>query len=324
MGEARYPPESAQGLPHSGAPLSTRMQSSPPPFFRRGPSLFARLGFFSLLSLMLLYADARFHYTEALRKAIAVVLYPLQQFADTPGKAFSSIGADFVSQSFLQRENDRLTHENFLQAGQLQSQQALIAENQHLRQLMEMRERAEQTSTVAEILYVGRDPFSRKVIVDKGSSQDIEEGAAVIDDTGLIGQVTRTFPWTAEVALISDREQVVPVQIVRTGQRAALFGIGYDGALDLRFMPINTDVENGDMLVTSGIDGVYPPGLPVAVVSNIERNAAYPFAKITCTPAAGPNRNRQVLVMSRLTPLPDYPVVPDAKKGKGKKARKGG
>jgi rod shape-determining protein MreC len=300
------------------------MQSSPPPFFRRGPSLFTRLGFFAFLSLILLYADARFHYTEAMRKAIAVVLYPLQQFADTPGQAMSSIGTYFVSQSFLQRENDRLTHENFLQAGQLQSQQALIAENQHLRQLMEMRERAEQTSTVAEILYVGRDPFSRKVIIDKGSSQDIEEGAAVVDDTGLIGQVTRTFPWTAEVALISDREQVVPVQIVRTGQRAALFGIGYDGALDLRFMPVNTDVENGDMLVTSGIDGVYPPGLPVAVVSNIERNAAYPFAKITCTPAAGPNRNRQVLVMSRLAPLPDYPVVPDAKKGKAKKARKGG
>ena len=133
-----------------------------------------------------------------------------------------------------------------------------------------------------------------------------------LDDTGLIGQVTRTFPWTAEVALISDREQVVPVQVVRNGLRAAVFGIGYDGALDLRFMPVNTDVENGDTLVTSGIDGVYPPGLPVAVVSNIERNAAYPFAKITCTPAAGPNRNRPesttrasaVMISSRNGSLP--------------------
>jgi rod shape-determining protein MreC len=187
-----------------------------------------------------------------------------------------------------------------------------------------MQERAEQTSTVAEILYVGRDPFSRKVIIDKGSSQGIEEGAAVVDDTGLIGQVTRAFPWTAEVALISDREQVVPVQVVRNGLRAAVFGIGYDGALDLRFLPVNTDVENGDILVTSGIDGVYPAGLPVAMVSNIERNAAYPFAKITCTPSAGPNRNRQVLVMSRLAPLPDYPIAPEAKKVKTKKTRKGG
>ena len=300
------------------------MEYTPPPFFRRGPSLFARLGLFALLSLILLYADARFHYMEAMRKVIAVVLYPLQGLADAPGQAVSRIGTFFVSQSYLQHENDRLSHENFLHTGQLQSQEALIAENQHLRQLLELQERAEQTSTVAEILFVGRDPFSRKVIIDKGSSQGIEEGAAVVDDTGLIGQVTRTFPWTAEVALISDREQVVPVQVVRNGLRAAVFGIGYDGALDLRFMPVNTDVENGDVLVTSGIDGVYPSGLPVAVVSNIERNAAYPFAKITCTPAAGPNRNRQVLVMSRLAPLPDYPIAPEAKKRKAMKAKKGG
>jgi rod shape-determining protein MreC len=300
------------------------MEYTPPPFFKRGPSLLARLGFFALLSLILLYADARFQYMGAMRNAIAVVLYPLQQLVDTPGQAVSRIGNFFVSQSYLQHENERLAHENFLHAGQLQSQQALIAENQHLRQLLEMQERAEQTSTMAEILYVGRDPFSRKVIIDKGSSQNIEEGAAVVDDTGLIGQITRTFPWTSEVALISDREQVVPVQVVRNGLRAVAFGIGYDGALDLRFMPVNTDVENGDVLVTSGIDGVYPPGLPVAVVSNIERNAAYPFAKITGTPSAGANRHRQVLVMSRLAPLPDYPIAPDTNKaGKARKAGKG-
>lgn len=300
------------------------MEYSPPPFFKRGPSLFARLGFFAILSLILLYADARFHYMEAMRKVIAVVLYPLQELADTPASAASRIGDFFVSQSFLQRENGRLSRENFLHAGQLQTQQTLIAENQHLRQLLEMQDRVEQTSTVAEVLYVGRDPFSRKVVIDKGISQGIEEGAAVIDDTGLIGQVTRAFSWTAEVALISDRQQVVPVQVVRNGLRAAVFGIGYDGALDLRFMPVNSEVENGDVLVTSGIDGVYPPGLPVAVISNIERNAAYPFAKITCVPAAGPNRYRQVLVLSRLTPLPDYPAAPDAKRGKAKKTRKGG
>jgi rod shape-determining protein MreC len=251
-------------------------------------------------------------------------LYPLQQLADTPGAAASRIGNFFVSQSYLQRENDRLSHENFLHAGQLQSQQALIAENKHLRQLLELQERTEQTTTVAEILYVGRDSFTRKVIIDKGSSQGVEEGAAVVDDTGLIGQVTRTFPWTAEISLISDREQVVPAQVVRNGLRAAIFGVGYDGALDLRFMPVNADVENGDVLVTSGIDGVYPAGLPVAIVSNIERNAAYPFAKITCTPAAGANRNRQVLVLSRLAPLPEYPVAADTKKAKARKARKGG
>lgn len=291
------------------------MEYTPPPFFKRGPSLLTRLSFFAALSLVLLYADARFHYMESMRKAVAVVLFPLQQLADVPGDLGSRVGSFFVTQSSLQRDNERLARENFLNSGLLQTQQALIAENQHLRALLEMQERAEQSSVSAEILYFGRDPFSRKVVVDKGSSQDIEEGSAVVDDTGLIGQVSRAFPWTAEVALITDREQVVPVQIVRNGLRAVVFGMGYDGALDLRFMPVNAEIENGDVLVTSGIDGVYPAGLPVAVVSNIERNAAYPFARITCTPTAGVNRHKQVLVLSRLAPLPDYPAASEAAGG---------
>ncbi len=294
------------------------MEYTPSPFFKRGPSLLTRLSFFTVLSLVLLYADARFHYMESMRKVVAVVLYPLQQIADMPGDLASRVGSFFVTQAALQRENERLARETFLNAGLLQTQQALIEENRHLRDLLDMRERIGQTSVSAEILFFGRDPFSRKVIVDKGSAQGIEEGAAVVDDTGLVGQVSRAFPWTAEVALITDREQVVPVQIVRNGLRAVVFGIGYDGALDLRFMPVNADIENGDVLVTSGIDGVYPAGLPVAMVSNIERNAAYPFARITCTPSAGVNRHRQLLVLSRLAPLPEYPA---AEAGRGARTR---
>ncbi|HWA13887.1 MAG TPA: rod shape-determining protein MreC [Burkholderiales bacterium] len=300
------------------------MEYTPPPFFKRGPSLLTRLSFFTALSLVLLYADARFHYMESMRKVVAVVVYPLQQLADLPGEVGSRVSSFFVTQSSLQRENDRLARENFLNSGLLQNQQALIAENLHLRALLEMQERVEQSSVSAEILYFGRDPFGRKIVIDKGAMQDIEEGAAVVDDTGLVGQVTRAFPWTAEIALITDREQVVPVQIVRNGLRAVVFGIGYDGALDLRFMPVNADIENGDVLVTSGIDGVYPAGLPVAVVSNIERNAAYPFAKITCTPTAGVNRHRQVLVLARLAPLPEYPVVPEAARAAKPRGKKKG
>jgi rod shape-determining protein MreC len=300
------------------------MEYTPPPFFKRGPGLIARLSFFVLLSLVLLYADARFHYMEGLRKAIGVVLYPLQRIVDVPAEVASGIGSFFVSQSYLQRENERLVRENFLNAGLLQTQQELIAENRHLRQLLDMKERVGPTSAAAEILYFGRDPFSRKVIIDRGSSNKVEEGAAVVDDTGLIGQVSRAFPWTAEIALITDREQAVPVQVVRNGLRAAVFGTGYDGALDLRFMPVNADIEHGDVLVTSGIDGVYPAGLPVAVVASIERNAAYPFARITCTPAAGVNRHRQVLVLARLAPLPEYPPAAQQKKVKPRKSRRDG
>jgi rod shape-determining protein MreC len=274
--------------------------------------------------MILLYADERFHYMEGMRKAIGVVLYPLQHLADMPGVAAERIGGFFVTQSSLSRDNERLARENFLNAGLLQTQKALIAENQQLRELLDLKQRTEQTSVTAEILYFGRDPFGRKIIIDKGSSQRIEEGSAVVDAMGLIGQVSRAFPWTAEVALITDREQVVPVQLVRNGLRAVVFGIGYDGALDLRFMPVNADIENGDLLVTSGIDGVYPAGLPVGVVSNIERNAAYPFARISCTPVAGPDRHRQVMVLSRLSPLPDYPAdVGHQSVAKTRKPRKG-
>jgi rod shape-determining protein MreC len=290
------------------------MEHTPPPFFKRGPSLFARLSFFSLLSLVLLYSDARFHYMEQMRRAIAVVLHPFQQLADVPGAIGERASEFFVTQSLLKRENERLRHENFVNSGLLQTQKALVAENEQLRALLAMRGRVERGSLVAEILYAARDPFVRKVVVDKGSSAGVELGAAVIDATGLIGQVHRVFPWASEVSLITDRDQAIPVQIVRNGVRAVVFGLGYDGALELRYMPLNADIQSGDLLVTSGIDGTYPPGLPVATVANVEHNAAYPFARITCAPASGVGSHRQALVLSKGEPLPERPPPPEAPK----------
>jgi rod shape-determining protein MreC len=286
------------------------MEHTPPPFFKRGPSLLTRLSFFSLLSLVLLYSDARFHYMEQMRRAIAAVLHPFEQAADLPGEVGDRISEFFVTQSSLKRENERLKRENFVNSGLLQTQQALLAENEHLRALLDMRGRMERSSLAAEILYTARDPFVRKVVLDKGSTAGVQQGAAVIDATGLIGQVHRVFPWASEVSLITDRDQAIPVQIVRNGLRAVVFGLGFDGALELRFMPVNADIQNGDLLVTSGIDGTYPPGLPVAAVSNIEHNAAYPFARITCTPASGVGSHGQALVLSRGEPLPDRPPQP--------------
>jgi rod shape-determining protein MreC len=182
--------------------------------------------------------------------------------------------------------------------------EALRAENAQLRRLLDARERVPRRSTLAEILYTGRDPFSRKVIVDKGSQQGIEEGEAVIDDTGVIGQVTRVYPLLAEVTLVTDKEQRVPVEVVRNGLRAIVYGGGAAGTLDLSYMAANADVQADDMLVTSGIDGTYPAGLPVAKVSRIERDAAYAFARITCIPVSGVEQNRQVLVLSREARLP--------------------
>jgi rod shape-determining protein MreC len=288
------------------------MEYSPPPFFKRGPSLITRFAFFSLLSVTLLVADARFGYLELLRQAVAVVLYPFQRLSALPGELLHSSGEFFVTQSYLRKENDQLKQQALLDAAELQSLAALTRENEHLRQLLAMRERVGRNTIAADVLYAPRDPFSRRVIIDRGSQHGVQAGVAVIDRTGVVGQVTRVFPWVSEVTLITDKEQAVPIQVLRSGLRGVTFGIGYDGTLELRFMPVNADIQNGDVLVTSGIDGTYPAGLPVAVVSNIERNAAYAFARITCAPAAGVNSHAQLLVVGMDGPRPANPLTAPA------------
>jgi rod shape-determining protein MreC len=298
------------------------MEYSPPPFFKRGPSLLTRFTFFSILSVVLLVADARFNYLQVLRQTIAAVVYPLQRLSSMPGGLIVRVGEFFVTQSQLQRENEQLRRQELLNTGAMQVGKSLESENQHLRQLLGLRERLPREFIAAEILYSHRDPFTRRVVIDKGFQHGVKPGQAVIDEAGVVGQVTRVFAWVSEVTLVTDKEQAVPIQSVRSGLRGVTFGIGYDGTLELRFMPVNADIQNGDLLVTSGIDGTYPPGLPVAVVSNIERNAAYAFARITCTPTAGVTSFSQVLVVSTADQVPEKPVTDDEPGPKGRKAKK--
>jgi rod shape-determining protein MreC len=285
------------------------MEYSPPPFFKRGPGLITRFAFFSILSIILLVADARFGYLQVLRQAVSVVLYPLQRLTALPGLLFDRSAEFFVTQSSLREQNSQLQQQALLNAAELQRVEALAKENEHLRLLLAMRERVGRTTVAADILYAPRDPFTRRIVIDRGAQHEVRAGAAVVDSTGVIGQVTRVFPWVSEVTLITDKEQAVPIQVLRSGLRGVTFGIGYDGTLELRFMPVNADIQNGDVLVTSGIDGTYPPGLPVATVSNIERNAAYAFARITCTPAAGVSSYGQVLVVGNRSAPPENPVA---------------
>jgi rod shape-determining protein MreC len=299
------------------------MEYATPPFFKRGPSLLTRFAFFSLLSISLLVADARFGYLRVLQQAVGVVIYPLQRLATLPGALAGRVGEFFVTHARLERENEQLKRQNLLHAAALQNHQAVAAENQHLRQILGLRERFPRQAIGAEIVYAPRDPFTRRVVVDRGSQHGVEAGQAVVDHIGVVGQVTRVFPWLSEVTLVTDKEQAVPIQVLRSGLRGVTFGIGYDGALELRFMPVNADIQNGDVLVTSGIDGTYPAGLPVAVVSNIERNAAYAFARITCTPAAAVGGFGQVLILSADDGFPTRPPAPEAA-GKARTAGKEG
>ena len=301
------------------------MDYQPPPFFSRGPAPLVRLVFFISLAFLLMVLDARFRYAESIRQAVALLAYPLQWVALAPVELISASSDFFSTQVALKRENDALKSKQLQDANGLLRLEALSAENAQLRRLLEARERLPRGSALAEILYTGRDPFSRKIIVDKGSRQGIEEGRAVIDDVGVIGQVTRVYPLLAEVTLITDKEQRTPVEVVRNGLRAIVYGGGAAGTLDLSYVAANADIQADDLLVTSGIDGTYPAGLPVAKVSRIERDAAYAFAKITCIPTSGVEQNRQVLVLTQELRLPPPPAEAEssaAKAAKQKRPRK--
>lgn len=275
------------------------------PFFKRGPSPLARLSFFSLLSLILMVTDARFNQLELLRQGVGLALHPLQQIANSP-LALSRRASDFfVTQSQLASENARLKQQQLITTAQLQHNQSLQAENLHLRRMLAIGERYGNNVEAVEVMSAGRDPFSRRIIVNKGSDSHIQPGQAAIDDAGLVGQVTRVQVLSSEITLITDKGQAVPIEVVRNGLRAIAFGHGQDNTLELAFMATNMDIQNGDQLVTSGIDGTYPRGIPVAVVSQIERNAGYPFARISCIPNAGMDRYRNLLIVaSDLRPAP--------------------
>lgn len=295
----------------------------PPPFFKRGPAPLARLVFFVTLSLALLVLDLKYRYLEVARQGVAVALYPLQRAAYTPVDLYGQLGDYFSSLAAVQRENAQLKRKELESANWLLRQQHLELENQRLRELLDMKARQPVSGTLAEILYAARDPFSRRIIVDKGSQHGIVAGQAVVDEAGVLGQVTRTYPLQSEVTLVTDKNQAVPVRIVRNGLRTVLFGAS-GGQLELRFLAANADVQPGDVLVTSGLDGIYQPGLPVARVVRVDRDAAYSFARILCEPVAGVEKHGQVLVLGLREALP--PQVEETetreKHSKGKKGRK--
>lgn len=300
------------------------MEHSPPPFFKRGPAPLVRLAFFASLSIALLVLDARFKYAESLRSMIAVAAYPLQQIATAPGKFVERIAGFFATQASLQRENAELRARLVATAMNAQRYDATVAELAQLRRLVGAQDRLTLHATPVEVLYSGRDLFSHKLIVDKGATQGIRSGQAVIDETGVVGQVTRVQPMSSEVTLLIDKNQAIPVQVVRNGLRAVAFGSGFSGTLELRFMAANAEIQTGDKLVTSGIDGTYPAGLPVATVIRIERDTLAAFARIVCEPSAGIENNRYLLALSNEAKLPPYPAeeAQTERKGKGKGKRR--
>ncbi len=289
----------------------------------RGPTPAARLVFFVALSLLMMLMDARFHYLESTRSVVAVLVSPIQRLATLPSVLLQQGGDFFVMQSSLINKNNELQRQHERDAAQLLPAQSLQQENQQLRSLLALSQREQFTGQFAEIVYTARDVFNMKLLINKGSSDQMQAGQVVMDGQGIIGQVTRVYPWLSEVTLITEKDHAVPVQVLRNGIRSVVFGAGDTSQLAIRFMPVSTDIQNGDVLVTSGIDGIYPQGIPVARVAKIERDAGYPFARITCLPLGGVDRHRHLLVLSALPKLParpDEPAASDAAPVRVKKA----
>ena len=280
-----------------------------------------RLAFFVSLSLILLVADLRFHTLEWARLGVATVAWPLQRMTWMPIDAAGDAGSYLARQSTLLKENEELRRRQLGTANLLLRQQHLEQENKRLRALLDMRARQPVDGRIAEILYAARDPFSRRVIIDKGIQHGISAGQAVVDDIGVIGQVARVFPLTSEVLLLTDKDQAIPVAVQRNCLRAVLAGAGA-GMMELRFLAANAEIQVGDLLVTSGLDGVYLPGLPVAKVVKIDRDSSYSFARITCATLAGVERHGLVLVLCArraLPPQPDDAPATAEQQGRGKR-----
>jgi rod shape-determining protein MreC len=303
------------------------LDRTPPPFFRQGPSSLTKLSFCSALAVFLMVADGRFSITQPIRATVATMLYPLQRALLMPvevigdgrnylGGLAHAVAAEQSARSELARLAERA-----------QRTEQLSLENTRLRALLELRPTIDVRSQPAEVLYEAADPYSRKVIIDRGVTHNVVLGSPVVNEAGVLGQVTRVYLQSSEVTLLTDRDAAIPVLNSRTQVRSAAFGgsTGGVGLLEMRFMAGNADVQIGDVLTTSGVDGVYPPGLKVASVAKIDRKIDSGFARIVLMPAAQSDGVRHVLVLeptgARLPPRPQAAASESAAAGKpgGKK-----
>jgi rod shape-determining protein MreC len=294
-------------------PLGT-LDRSPPAFFKQGPSAVSKLLFFSALSVLLMVADARFGVTQPLRATLSVALYPVQWLAMRP-QVLAEYSGEYMQARDVAQASERDAREQLLvQARRSGQVEQLALENKQLRELLDLSKRLETKGQAAEVLYDAADPYTRKLIINKGMTDGIKASSPVMDEHGILGQVTHVLPLVSEVTLVTDREHSIPVLNTRTGARGVAYGeSGGAPLLELRFMATNADIEVGDMLSTSGVDGIYPPGVLVGKVTKVERRAETAFARILCEPVGRVQGARHVMVLQPLSDqLPPRPQIEKA------------
>jgi len=306
-------------------PLGT-LDRTPPPFFRQGPSALTKLAVFSALAVFLMAADSRLKYTQPVRAALATVLLPIQRALLVPVELIEG-GSEYMQGLTHAISGERDARAKLVaQAERAARVEQLAAENARLRALLDLRPTLTVKSHTAEVLYEATDPYSRKLFIDRGSTHGVLLGSPVINDAGVLGQATRVYPLSSEITLLADKDAAIPVLNPRTQQRSAAFGSGDGDLMELRFMAANADVQPGDLLITSGVDGVYPPGLAVATVVKVDRKVDSGFARIVLQAQARPDGVRHVLVLDPLSaqmpPRPEPDVETAAKPGRQRGGRR--
>ena len=274
-----------------------------PSLFKQQASRTSQLALYSALALFLMVADARFKITAPVRTTVSAALAPVQWLVAQPVQAYQNASRYAEVQQQAVAREDEARKQLVVMAQRAEQADELIKENEHLRAMLDLRERTTTPGQVAEVVYDSPDPYTRRVVIDKGQVDKVAAGSPVLDERGVIGQVTRIYPTRAEVTLLIDRDQAIPVFNPRTGARSVAYGdssASRVGGLELRFMPSNADVQVGDLLTTSGVDGLYPPGLPVAKVVTVDRRADSAFTRIYCEPVGRVQGVRHVMVLQPL------------------------
>ncbi|MDQ2137905.1 rod shape-determining protein MreC [Alcaligenaceae bacterium A4P071] len=268
-----------------------------PRLFRHGPSAEVRLLVLALVALALLITDARIRVLDPVRQAVAVALYPFQRVVLLPRDGVQTVYEWMNAASLIRNENEALQRQR-IELSQVASHAAqLAAENAQLRRLLGISDTTAQSAVVVEVLYEPPNSFNQRLVFNKGSNAGIAPGMPVIDEGGVVGQIIRVTPMTAEAALVTDEQVSIPVQILRNGLRLIAFGGDSAGEMEVRYLAANADIRQGDTIVTSGVGGLFPAGLPVAKVDSVERDTASGFARAVVQPLAHPERYRHFLVL---------------------------
>lgn len=273
------------------------MQHNAPPLFKQGIPALAKLIACLIVSIALMIIDFQIKSLDFIRNHVNLVLRPLENLMILPSDFFS-FGEDyFTTRSALEKENHSLkTRQTELSL--LANQSSLLSiENQNLRNLLELQKKTAFKTVPVEILFNPPNPISQRVVINRGLAQGLKLGSPIANDAGILGQIVRLYDNSAEVSLLEDRDFAVPVLVARNGLRAAVVGTGRGRLLELRYLPVASDLEVGDILLTSGVDGVYPPGFAVATITKIERNVEKNTSNVFCSPIAEVNRHLQALAL---------------------------